>query len=128
MGSAPGSEPVSIDIHDLPSAEHILSQLPQTATVNTTEVVYTKIQKLSIRHNVPYGFFNRTSWVSQADPPIPLIDLQREKWDRNQLSIAVSGPSSNAGAESEAMWVDLVVNNLDDGGHPFHLVCCFSVS
>ncbi|KAL5358001.1 multicopper oxidase-domain-containing protein [Aspergillus floccosus] len=121
MDSAPGSGLISIDIHDLPSAGHILSQIPQTATVNTTEVVYTKIQKLSIRHNVPYGFFNRTSWVPQADPPIPLIDLQRETWDKNQLSVTVNNPSSNAGAKSEAVWVDLVVNNLDDGGHPFHL-------
>ncbi|KAF9890278.1 hypothetical protein FE257_006192 [Aspergillus nanangensis] len=111
----------AINIQALPSAEYILAQLPQTATVNRTEVVYTKIQKLSIRHNVPYGFFNRTSWLPQADPPVPLIDLPREKWDKNQLGIAVNGLFDTAGAIQEPVWVDLIVNNLDEGGHPFHL-------
>ncbi|KAL4896570.1 multicopper oxidase-domain-containing protein [Aspergillus ambiguus] len=115
-----GARPSFIDIQDLPSAEHVLSRLPQTATVNTTEVVYTKIQKLSIRHNVPYGFFNRTSWLPQADPPIALINLQRDKWDKNQFGITVNVPHET-GTSHDADWVDLVVNNLDDGGHPFHL-------
>lgn len=75
--------------------------------------MYTKIEKLARLHNVPNGFFNRTSWRPQADPLAPLITLPRQKWDRNQLAV-VTGPKPE--------WVDFIVNNLDEGPHPFHLV------
>ncbi|KAF4231885.1 hypothetical protein CNMCM8980_001414 [Aspergillus fumigatiaffinis] len=83
---------------------------PQAA--NQTHVVYTKIQKLSKNHNVPYAFFNRTSWKPQSNPSTPLLYLPRDKWDDNQLSIDTG---------LDPVWVDLVVNNLDEGSHPFHL-------
>lgn len=86
-------------------------------------MVYTKIEKLSINHNVPYGFFNRTSWGPQIDTP--LIDIPREKWDKNQLVLS-TGPTTSRRLSSDQdkdLWIDLVVNNLDDSGHPFHMVC-----
>ncbi|THC94179.1 hypothetical protein EYZ11_006352 [Aspergillus tanneri] len=100
-----------IDLSQTPSSETILSHLPKKP--HDTHVVYTKIQKLSINHNIPNGFFNHTSWFPQRHPPIPLNALSREKWDNNQFYI-VTGDN--------ATWVDIVVNNLDEGGHPFHLV------
>ncbi|KAJ5921077.1 hypothetical protein N7466_009403 [Penicillium verhagenii] len=103
-----------LDIHKIPSPEHILALLEPHA--NLTEVVYSKTQKLSINHNVPFGFFNHTSWKPQSDPPAPLNRLPSDKWDKNQLSLFVPDPE-NMGP----VWVDLVVNNLDDTGHPFHL-------
>ncbi|TQB77077.1 hypothetical protein MPDQ_005562 [Monascus purpureus] len=99
-----------IDIEKFASSSTILANM--SAKAQQTHVVYTKIQKLSINNNVPYGFFNRTSWRPQQDPPIPLTGLARQKWDRNQFSFS-TGP--------EPVWVDLVVNNLDEGPHPFHL-------
>lgn len=101
-----------VDIEKVSSASSVLAALPPKA--QQTHVVYTKIEKLAKNHNVPYGFFNRTSWRPQSDPPAPLIALPRQKWDKNQLAIS-TGP--------EPIWVDLVVNNLDEGPHPFHLVC-----
>ncbi|KKA24127.1 Ferro-O2-oxidoreductase [Rasamsonia emersonii CBS 393.64] len=103
-----------IDITKIPSASSVLAVLPPKA--QQTHVVYTKIEKLSRLHNVPYGFFNRTTWRPQSDPPVPLIGLAREKWDENQFAVSVS----RTGRE-EPVWVDLVVNNLDEGAHPFHL-------
>ncbi|KAJ5759502.1 multicopper oxidase-domain-containing protein [Penicillium odoratum] len=103
-----------LDIHNISSPEHILSPLAPQA--NLTEVVYSKTQKLSINHNVPFGFFNHTSWAPQSDPAVPLNRLPREQWDKNQLLLSV--PDSG---NMEPIWVDLVVNNLDDTGHPFHL-------
>jgi hypothetical protein len=100
-----------LSLETIPSSQTILSSLPEHA--NQTHVVYTKIQKLSKNHNVPYAFFNRTSWKPQSHPPTPLLYLPRDKWDENQLSIA-TGP--------DPVWIDLVVNNLDEGAHPFHLV------
>ncbi|OJJ45719.1 hypothetical protein ASPZODRAFT_68692 [Penicilliopsis zonata CBS 506.65] len=99
-----------LDIEQVPSARSVLADLPPTA--QQTHVVYTKIEKLSIRHNIPYGFFNRTSWKPQSNPPQPLNSLSKGQWDENQFSLS-TGP--------EPVWVDLVVNNLDEGDHPFHL-------
>ncbi|GFF46624.1 iron transport multicopper oxidase FET5 [Aspergillus udagawae] len=99
-----------LNLETVPSSRAVLSSLPKHA--NQTHVVYTKIQKLSKNHNVPYAFFNRTSWRPQSNPSTPLLYLPRDKWDENQLSIATG---------LDLVWVDLVVNNLDEGSHPFHL-------
>lgn len=90
--------------------------VPENA--DTTIVIYTATQKLSHLHNVPHGFMNQTSWKPQADPQTPLISLSRDEWDKNQF---VPHINNSIAATAEAPWVDLVVNNLDDGGHPFHL-------
>lgn len=100
----------AVDISRVPSGSSVLALLPPKA--HETYVVYTKIEKLSRHHNVPYGFVNRTSWRPQRDPPRPVIGLPKSQWDRNQFSIV----------PGRGVWVDLVVNNLDEGSHPFHLV------
>lgn len=98
-----------INLEHVSSSSSILAALP--AKAEQTHVVYTKIQRLSINENVPYGFFNLTSWRPQVGTP--LIDLSIEHWDKDQFSLS-TGP--------EPAWIDLVVNNLDEGPHPFHLV------
>ncbi|TVY24202.1 Oxidoreductase [Lachnellula hyalina] len=80
-----------------------------------TILLYTKTQKLAKLSNHPTGFINRTSWAPQTSPPFPLLSLPRNQWDANQLVPWI--PSS---AESPS-WVEIIVNNLDDGAHPFHL-------
>jgi hypothetical protein len=67
------------------------------------------------------GFINRTSWRPQ---PVPLLSLPRNEWDEHQLVPWIPHPSASAhnGSESSSSpWVDLIINNLDDGSHPFHL-------
>lgn len=76
--------------------------------INETMVIYTNTLKLAHRANVPHGYINQTSW---EEPATPLLETPRSSWDANQLV-----PSIPLGA-----WVDLVINNVDDGGHPFHL-------
>lgn len=112
--TSPLSEPNirdNIDLEDMPSPSSILQHIPERA--DQTHVVYTKIQKKSMNHNIPQGFFNQTVWKPQQSPSAPLISLPRSQWNKNQLAIS-TGP--------EAVWIDLVVNNLDEGPHPFHLV------
>lgn len=92
------------------------SQLPEKADM--TLVLYTATQKLSHLHNVPHGFMNETTWSPQENPPLPLINLSREQWDANQF---VPNIDSSNFSGMNGPWVDLVINNLDDGGHPFHL-------
>ncbi|KAJ5625031.1 multicopper oxidase-domain-containing protein [Penicillium lagena] len=107
------SEPTirnTINLDDIPSSPSVLKNLPPKA--QETHVVYTKIQKMARNSNMPFGYFNHTSWRTQQDPRVPLIALPRSQWDENQFSITTG---------KETQWVDLVVNNLDEGPHPFHL-------
>ncbi|KAI3123985.1 CAZyme family AA1 [Penicillium roqueforti] len=99
-----------LDIAEVPSAPSVLHSIPPAA--QQTHVVYTKIQKMARYSNKPFGYFNQTTWKPQQDPPIPLASMPRAKWDANQFSIT-TGP--------EPVWVDLVINNLDEGSHPFHM-------
>lgn len=64
-------------------------------------------------HNVPFGYFNQTTWKPQQNPPAPLVALPRQHWDSNQFSFTTNPDSE---------WIDLVINNLDEGAHPFHMV------
>jgi len=123
QSTIPDENQTHVDIQRISSPQHILSSLPRHADI--TEMVYVKIQKFSINHNVPYGFFNHTSWAPQQDPPRPLNGLARAQWDRNQLAFVVGDQDQDS---DEPVWVDLVVNNLDDTGHPFHLVIMSSPS
>jgi hypothetical protein len=100
-----------IDIEKLPSASSVRAAMP--ATAQQTHMVYAKVEKLSRLMNIPHGFFNRTTWQMQSDPAYPLLGLARNRWDQHQLAL-VTG--------SEPVWIDFVINNLDDGAHPFHLV------
>ncbi|RAL05428.1 laccase [Aspergillus ibericus CBS 121593] len=114
--ASPRNTPISLS--DVATKKSLLSALPEKA--HQTHVLYTKIEKLSRNHNIPYGFFNRTSWK----PPTttPLIDIPREEWDENQLVISTGASTPPLSSDHDnGIWIDLVVNNLDDSGHPFHL-------
>ncbi len=73
-------------------------------------LVYTRIELLAHLGNAPKGYINRTYWEPQQ---VPLIEGNRTSWDEHQLVPSV--PMSND-------WVDIVINNVDEKGHPFHLV------
>jgi FtsP/CotA-like multicopper oxidase with cupredoxin domain len=75
-------------------------------------VLYTTTLKLARLSNVPHGFINHTTWIPQSPP---LISLPRESYDSHQL---VPHLPYNA---TEPTWIDIILNNLDDDDHPFHL-------
>ncbi|KAK2747994.1 hypothetical protein FQN57_001585 [Myotisia sp. PD_48] len=99
-----------IDLSQLLLPASSLTHLPNEA--DETFVLYTVVSRLSRNGNSPFGYFNHTSWRPQAKPSLPLISLDRKNWDENQFAISM-GP--------KPIWVDLIVNNLDEGPHPFHL-------
>ncbi|KAF3912757.1 Laccase [Dactylellina cionopaga] len=76
-----------------------------------TMVIYATTLKLASLSNKPHGFMNQTTWKPQSEPNLPLLSLQRSKWDKHQFVPFVPYKSR---------WTDLVINNMDDGGHPFH--------
>jgi FtsP/CotA-like multicopper oxidase with cupredoxin domain len=94
-------------------------------------VIYTKTEKLALNSYHPKSYINRTSWSPQTDSDTglrrPLISLPRRDWDRNQLIPYIPLPQNpknndpSYGNYSAGTCIDIVVNNLDDGAHPFHL-------
>jgi hypothetical protein len=104
------SETDSISHFDLSIARSPPLLRPMSETVNQTLLIYTNIEMLAHFDHVPKGFMNRTNWIPQAKP---LIEIPRSEWDEHQFMPEIRGNGE---------WVDIVVNNRDDKGHPFHLV------
>lgn len=82
------------------------------AQADQTIVLYTLTQKLARLDNEPRGFINSSTWRPQSPP---LIERGRDDWDEKQFVPHVPfRPSS-------PLWIDIVLNNLDEDSHPFHL-------
>jgi hypothetical protein len=130
QAESPKSLPTEGDLRDIPShfdlstissnsqssSSSSHSFLPERA--DQTLVLYTRTEKLAKYANKPMGFINRTSRAPHSSPSLPLIALPRSSWDVNQLVPFISAPNNQ---NEEGTWVDLVINNIDDGSHPFHL-------
>lgn len=127
-------ETISQGIHDSqvrqPDAEYYnlqaavsKSTLPTSLSEEPLKfVIYTTTLKLARHRNIPMGFVNHTSWQPQASPPEPLISLSRSQFDRNQFSPHIPLLTNDTALDNRSGGgVELVINNLDDGGHPFHL-------
>lgn len=82
------------------------------AESDLTIMFYIKTQILSHLGNEPKGFVNQTTWKPQTPP---LLSLNRSAWDEHQLLPFV------ASKPDKPTQVTIVINNLDDGGHPIHL-------
>lgn len=76
--------------------------------------IYTKIELLAHLENRPRGYINHTYWIPQEDDP--LISTPRKQWNEHQQVPFIPL------AKKKDTWVDLVINNVDELGHPFHLV------
>ncbi|KAK8050406.1 ferro-O2-oxidoreductase [Apiospora phragmitis] len=100
------------------SAERAATQT-MPATAQHTILLYVKTQKLSRYNNEPKGFINHTAWRAQTPP---LLSLPRAEWDRHQLVPFIPVHNNNkSSSSSNTAWTNIVINNLDDGAHPFHL-------
>jgi hypothetical protein len=105
------------------------SGLPQWPGSDPTQrsieksVLYTAMQIRSSFHNRPVGIVNHSSWMIADSKAKPLLALDSKEW-----SAATKQPSSIQTLQvpwyqrsGEDRWVELVLNNMDDTGHPFHL-------
>ena len=111
--------PQSFDLQTAISAPIEGGPIPNEA--DQIILVYTKTQKLAKFSNHPMGFINRTSWAPQS---LPLISLPRTQWDDNQLVPYIplsTPPTHDSETSAPGPWVTIIINNLDDGSHPFHL-------
>lgn len=111
--SMPSSLPSTtyFDLSNASPPPNPTSSFAHPETAQQTILLYTRTEKLAKFSNHPKGFINRTSFSPQTPP---LITLPRALWDSNQLVPYIPILSS-------PIWVDIIINNLDDGSHPFHL-------
>lgn len=109
-----------IDLSTLTSSAKITHDIPEKA--DETYMVYVNVMKKAINAFKPYSYLNHTSWKPQSNPRVPLLGLPREEWDEHQLSIVIGDDQKQNDEPKKARWVDLVVNNLNEGSHPFHMV------
>ncbi|KAL9086629.1 MAG: hypothetical protein Q9165_007072 [Trypethelium subeluteriae] len=93
-----------------PASPELSPLEPSTAK---TMVLYTTTLMLAHQNNVPMGYINHTSWRSSSSP---LISSPRGFWENGTQLVPYLPYSS-----SHTDFVDIVINNLDDSGHPFHL-------
>ncbi|KAK5710203.1 hypothetical protein LTR17_019093 [Elasticomyces elasticus] len=99
-----------IDLASASGSSLANAEMPEKA--DTTILLYSTISYLAEYENRPKGFINRTSW-DLSDIQTPLSDLARSEWPSHVDALILS--------VHQGSWVDLVLNNMDDKGHPFHL-------
>lgn len=98
------------DLADLKS-RHNLSPNTVPLKADRTIILYVTTMKLAKLSNVPHGFINYTTWEPQSPP---LISLARSRYNSHQLVPSIS-------YQSPALWIDIILNNIDEDDHPFHL-------
>ncbi|KAK8931870.1 Laccase-2 [Metarhizium anisopliae] len=117
--------PPKVEIYNIQNAEGLL--IPEDAPLrkNPVEIalLYTSLSINSFKNDEPWGELNHTSWTWKDPQAKPLLAIDRTEWENgteqaNPLR-RFRVPRYEAG---EDRWLDLVVNNVDDKGHPFHLV------
>ncbi|TAQ85442.1 hypothetical protein B7494_g6220 [Chlorociboria aeruginascens] len=111
ISSSNGYTPASpFNLAEASGPTNLAKSIPLKA--DQTFLLYTKIEILAVHGNSPLGVMNRSSWDQSNSNPLPLLAMDRSQWGKS--FVPVIGP----GTEN---WVDIILNNLDDKGHPFHL-------
>ncbi|KAK2601768.1 hypothetical protein QQS21_004652 [Conoideocrella luteorostrata] len=113
-----------VNIYDIQNTQG--SVVPRTSGLHQqpveTALLYTSLGINAFKNDEPWGELNHTSWVWKNPTAKPLLATDRNTWGNgteqaNPLR-TFNVPWFEAG---ERRWLDLVVNNIDDKGHPFHL-------
>ncbi|KAM0668557.1 hypothetical protein ACQRIU_002119 [Beauveria bassiana] len=91
-----------------------------------TAVYYTTIKNRATHENRPAGLFNHSSWIVKDAFAPPLLAVDEGRWadlakEPSPLQNFTVSAFETSAAGAPTRWMDLVVNNLDDKGHPFHL-------
>lgn len=106
-----GKHQETLDLRVLAGSEITSTDMPRIA--DKTFVLYSTISYLAINENRPRGYINHTSWTLGVSNGLPFLALDRPNWRFDPKFLI---PLSGGG-----QWIDVVLNNLDDKGHPFHL-------
>ena len=103
-----------------------LGEIPSTPSERA--VFYSRIEILAFHGNAPLGVVNHSSWFVENPKDIPLLGKDQQDWPKSVTPPSVFGNIQIQrdvpcyGTSGEEVWMELVLNNLDEKGHPFHLV------
>lgn len=117
----------TFDLTELQGADQTLEILEEHVE---KAVIYTTVQIKSAYHNQPVGSFNHSSWVPKDPSAKPMLALEPSEWSTAAKEL-IKGTTFNVpkyNQSGRSRWLQLVVNNVDDKGHPFHVVCTPTVS
>ncbi|KAF8943046.1 hypothetical protein BGZ47_005845 [Haplosporangium gracile] len=102
-------------------AEMLKPFLAKDAPQADTQVVLEMSFQTITRDRVNMGYVNRTSWRPQLDNPTLLQAIDGGGGGGGGNSMTVFDASQLVVTLDKIQTVELVVNNLDEGAHPFHL-------
>lgn len=94
--------------------------LPQNST--EISVLYTTLGPNSYKDDAPWGELNHTSFVWKDANTKPLLAMDMDAWETATEQANPFRHFKVPWFESGQKWVELVINNVDEKGHPFHLV------
>lgn len=80
-------------------------------------MIYVNSMKKDHLGGIPYGYVNQTSWIPDENEPLLLRDTGESLasgWGKHQLVVTTDRKAASV--------IELIINNLDEGPHPFHLV------
>lgn len=100
-----------IDLSNLNGSALPAGELPEQS--DETILLYASISYLTQYEYRPKGFINHTSWSLSNSSASPLMALDRTAWPTDPAPFVVKAQQGHT--------IDLVINNIDDKGHPFHL-------
>ncbi|KAF1734621.1 Laccase-1 [Beauveria bassiana] len=114
----------TVDVFNMKNAHGV--QVPLESGIHKapaeTALLYTSLAINNFKHDEPWGEINHTSWVWKDPTAKPLLALDRDEWangtEQANTLRTFRAPWYKDGHDR---WIDLVVNNVDDKGHPFHL-------
>ncbi|QUC19070.1 uncharacterized protein UV8b_03311 [Ustilaginoidea virens] len=114
----------TVDMYDLNDAQGPVLARNSPVRKKPAEIalLYTSLAINSFKNDEPWGELNHSSWVWKDANTAPLLATHRTAWvngteQANPLR-TFNVPQFAAGQDR---WLDLVINNVDDKGHPFHL-------
>jgi len=83
-------------------------------------MIYVNSMKYDRLGGIPYGYVNQTSWKPDETEPLLLRSMEDHHatdWGKHQLVVTTHRKAASV--------IELIINNLDEGPHPFHLVGLF---
>ncbi|KAJ4473007.1 multicopper oxidase-domain-containing protein [Lentinula aciculospora] len=103
-----------LDPLSLQPVDHLARILPPADDVL---MMYVTTMIRTATENKPFGYVNQTTWKPNlADPILSRADVASSS---KELIVPVS--IGNTSESTTTVVLDIIVNNLEDGPHPFHL-------
>ncbi|KZO91306.1 multicopper oxidase [Calocera viscosa TUFC12733] len=84
-------------------------------------VIYVNTMKRNSNQLRPFAYINQTTWRPNEREPVMLQARPESTWDHRDPRSWGQNEFVVSTSRNESVVVDIIVNNLEDGPHPFHL-------